>query len=107
MKTLLAAAVSAVLLASGTVAFAETPSASAPKIEQKAAVKAPASNVSVESKATKVEEKGKTVQIAQDKGKSADSKGKAETKGTSADKGQPAVPGKSDVKGKSEEKGKK
>ena len=106
MKTLLAAAVSAVLLASGTAAFAETPSANAPKIEQKAAHKA-ATNVSVESKATKVEEKGKTVQIAQDKGKSAESKGKAETKGVSAEKGQPAVPGKSDVKGKSEEKGKK
>ncbi len=105
MKTLLAAAVSAVLLASGTVAFAESPTAKAPKIEKtadKAAHKAPAANVSVESKATKVEEKGKTVQIAQEKGKSADSKGKAETKGVSAEKGKTAEP-----KAKAEEKGKK
>ena len=67
MKTLLAAAVSAVLLASGTAAFAETTSTSAPKIEQKAALKAPATNVSVESKATKVEEKGKAADHAKAK----------------------------------------
>jgi hypothetical protein len=84
MKTLLAAAVSAVLLASGTVpAFAQTVGNSAPH------------------KPTPM------LQTVQEKGKSADSKGKAETKGTSAEKGKPAAPGKSDVKGKSEEKGKK
>jgi len=87
MKTLLAAAVSAVLLASGTAAFAETTSATAPKIEQKAQVgatmeksKAPATNVSVESKATKVEEKGKVADHAKAKADSAKINAKADAK---------------------------
>lgn len=89
MKTLLAATVSAVLLASGTAAFAQTVGNSAP------------------NKATP------NLQLAQEKGKSADSKGKADTKGVSAEKGKAAAPGqaetksKAEPKAKAEEKGKK
>jgi opacity protein-like surface antigen len=91
MKTLLAAAVSAVLLASGTLpALAQTVGQSAPH------------------KATP------NIQIAQDKGKSAESKGKAETKGVSAEKGKAEVKkgqaetkAKAEPKAKAEEKGKK
>jgi hypothetical protein len=82
MKTLLAAAVSAVLLASGTVAFAETVGNSAPH-------KAPPN-----------------VQLAQEKGKSAESKGKAETKGVSAEKGKAEAKGQADTKAKAEPKAK-
>ena len=79
MKTLLAAAVSAVLLASGTLpAFAAT-STKAPNI---------------------------MVHKVQDKGKSAESKGKAETKGVSAEKGKAAAPGQADTKAKAEPKAK-
>jgi hypothetical protein len=94
MKTLLAAAVATVLLASGTLpAFADSTVTSAPKIEQKAATapdtsKSALTTAKADTKGKVEDKKGKIVEHAKVDHKKADAVAKVDAKAKTEPNGQ-------------------